>query len=86
MFPLLTFNAARTLYELGPKASAALPALIKALGDENREVRVKVIETLANIGPDAKAAVPSLAELLEDPDEVVRAAAAEGLSAIRREE
>lgn len=64
----------------GPKAKPAVPALIKALEDE--QVREKVAYALAQMGKEAKAAVPALIKTLQDQKPEVRRAAGSALSAI----
>jgi HEAT repeat protein/beta-lactamase regulating signal transducer with metallopeptidase domain len=51
--------------EMGPKAKAAVPALIEALKDN--ETQSEAVAALSAIGPDAKAAVPVLKDLLQLP-------------------
>jgi HEAT repeat protein len=46
---------------MGPRAEAAIPALIKALGDEHLDVRVAAAKALGRIG---EAAIPALIEAL----------------------
>jgi HEAT repeat protein len=52
------------LYDLGPKAAAAVPTLIRKLDDGDR----LVAEVLGAIGPKAKDAVPHLIRRLEHDD------------------
>lgn len=57
------------LEQLGPAAAPAVPALIRALEDQNLFVRWSASRTLSKVGPkNAAPAVPALARLLEDPD------------------
>jgi HEAT repeat protein len=72
-------EAASRLMRLGPKAEPAVPALIKATGDQNEFVRFFAIEA---IGPQAKAAVPTLAPLLTDKNLGLRASAKNALAHI----
>lgn len=72
-----TRNAA--LYEIagmGPKAAAAVPALIKALDDSAAAVRFPATVALLEIGPAAKAAVPRLRQMIEEEinDEIAASA------------
>lgn len=60
-------HAAKALGELGADAGAAVPALAAALKQENRELRMAVVEALGKIGPAASAAVPALRAVLEAP-------------------
>jgi len=52
--------------ELGADAAAAIPALIKALDDENPEIRHNAVWALGQIGPPAKSAIPALEKCLDD--------------------
>ncbi len=58
-------------YDGEPKMDirGAIPALIKATGDKDSNVRQWAAHALAEIGPDAKDAVPALIKLLKDSDE-----------------
>ena len=58
-------DAAKTLAGFGALAVDAVPALIIALGDENKALRTYAIKALGRIGPPAKAAIPAL-EALQD--------------------
>jgi HEAT repeat protein len=49
---------------MGPKAVAAVSALIHALGDSEAYVRAPVADAIGSIGPMAKAAVQPLTERL----------------------
>lgn len=62
--------------------SAALPALIKALGDSDPNVRWGAAAVLGNIGPAAAEAVPKLVALLHDENEGARNTACIGLKGI----
>jgi len=57
---------------IGPEAKAAVPALVKALGDSDTGVLYCVARALGKIGPEAKAAVPALVKTLGDSDPIVR--------------
>ena len=69
------------LAELDP-IPASLPALIKALEDPDRIVRIAAVEPVARFGERAQAAVPILEEWLEDDQEYVRIAAAAAIGKI----
>jgi len=53
-------DAAYQLQRLGGRAKLALPALIKALDDEDKQVWSSAVTAIAAIGPDAKEAIPVL--------------------------
>jgi HEAT repeat protein len=56
--------------------------LIRALKEQNRDVRKNAAVAIEKIGPAAKAAVPALIVALKDPDDDVRHYAAEALGRI----
>jgi len=58
--------AAEILGEIGPAASATIPMLVKALGDDDPLVRSDAAFAIASIGSEADEAVPALIELLDD--------------------
>lgn len=53
-------NATYELNKLGAKAAPALPALIKALDDDDKQVWMNAIAAVAAIGPAARDAIPTL--------------------------
>lgn len=55
-------EASYQLLHLGPAAKAALPDLIKALDDSDKQVWSNALSAIAAIGPDAVDAVPKLLE------------------------
>ena len=57
-------QAAYELDHLGPKAAEAVPALVKALNDDESQVVFHAITALARIGPKADGAVPDLIKRL----------------------
>jgi HEAT repeat protein len=61
---------------------ALLPALIRATGDPDSEVRANAIVSLGHLGAPAAAAVPALIVALGDEDKGVRSNACEALRAI----
>jgi HEAT repeat protein len=67
-------QAAIGLQEQGPKAKKAIPALVKALNDNNAEVRLRAVEALGAIGEPNNEAVIALASSLSDEDVTVRRA------------
>jgi HEAT repeat protein len=60
----------------------ALPALIKALEDEDNHVRSATARAIARMGPRATTAIPALTRALTDADVNVPGAAARALGAI----
>jgi len=71
--------AAKSLGDLG---QATVPALIRALEDQNSFVRRSAALALGRIGPPARAAVPALVRGCRDKEEIVRGAAARALGEI----
>jgi HEAT repeat protein len=67
---------------LGTIGKDAVPLLIEALQDDNKNVRLAAIEALALIGPDAKQAMPFLIALLDDRDDEARKNGIEALAKI----
>jgi HEAT repeats len=57
--PDLHEQAARALGAIGPPARAAIPALIRDLGDANARARIVAAETLAQIRSDTDLLTPS---------------------------
>jgi HEAT repeat protein len=70
-------EAVHKLGELGPRASPAVPSLIRLLGDKNRETRWTAIDVLSSLH-DRRAVEPLIA-LLNDRDCFVAGCAAFGL-------
>lgn len=58
-------EASYQLLHLGAAAKPALPDLIKALDDQDKQVWSNAISTIAALGPDAVDAVPKLLESLD---------------------
>jgi HEAT repeat protein len=77
-------RAAIALAELGPKAKAAVPALISALRDPDPGVRRMAASALGEIGPDARRAVPALKNALKDENAQVEKDAAAALEKIAK--
>jgi HEAT repeat protein len=69
------------IYQLGPRAAAAIPLLTELLRDPHPIVRHRAIQALGNVGPKA---LPALKKALADKRFFTRAAAARGLSAFGR--
>jgi HEAT repeat protein len=61
---------------------AAVPALVTALGDDDRALREAAAELLGRIGPPAREAVPALRRALQDAHSWVRDATARALQQI----
>jgi HEAT repeat protein len=74
-------SAIAVLWSFGPKAREAIPVLIKALKDENWDVRGRSAWVLGTIGPEAESAIPGIVDLLSK-DEANTARAAEALASI----
>jgi len=64
--------------EIGPKAAAAVPALVKLLDDPQIDVRREAILALGSIGAAASSAVPQLSKILDDPQQATAATYALG--------
>src|SRR5262245_55917685 len=83
---LLVAGLGLVLLGLVQPASPAPPdetaALLKALKNENRQVRLRAVRDLGNRGAAARAAVPALAELLREPDRDLPGQAAKALARI----
>jgi HEAT repeat protein len=78
-------NALTALKDLGPRARAAVPALARALQDDDRLFRNRAADALGAVGPGAAAAVPALGELLQNENRTLRVAAARALWRINRD-
>jgi HEAT repeat protein len=65
-------DAAYWLHVLGPEAREAVPELVRALDDRDRQVWFYAVSALARIGPAASEAVPALIAQLEDGGEAQR--------------
>jgi HEAT repeat protein len=73
--PVGARNAAFALGALGPRAAAAIPALIAALRHNAAAVRDAAVRALGEIGSRDDAVAAALRERLNDPEEQVRLAA-----------
>ena len=69
-----------TAYALGQIGPAAIPALTKALADDNEQRRWGAIHALGLIGPAAESSVPVILTMLDDDAEIVRREAIETAS------
>ena len=78
------FPTVCALSKIGPAARAAVPALVRVLGDANRSVREEAAEALGTIGADAASAVVALRTALTDQEWTVRTNAARALGQIGR--
>ena len=58
-------DAGLQLEKLGPAAKPALPALMKAIDDPDKQVWGNALGAIAAIGPDAAAAIPQLMDALD---------------------
>jgi HEAT repeat protein len=58
-------EAAYQLSNLGPAARPAIPALLKALDDDDKQVWTSVIATFAAMGPVAEESIPALLERID---------------------
>ena len=72
-------NAVKSLGQIGPAASIAVPVLGRALKSENEMIRSNAAMALSGIG---KAAIPALIDALSDTNKIVRRTAAFSLSRI----
>jgi len=77
--------AAEALWRFEPSNTVSIPALIKGLGDSDRQARAEAAEALRQIGEPAKCAVPVLTEALRDSERWVRLNAARALVEIGTE-
>jgi HEAT repeat protein len=75
---LRTF-ATQTLEGIGGRA---LPALVRAMKDENPNVRLAAVRIIGNLGPPAGQAVPALIAALQDPGRGVSTEAAIALGKV----
>ena len=73
-------QAVKQLRFQGAPAKEAVPALGRAVKDEDRKVSLDAVEALSRIGPDA---VPALIEALKDQRPDVRAAGVQALRGIK---
>jgi HEAT repeat protein len=63
----------------GAEARPALQALLRLLGDHDRDVRLRAARALGHCGPHVSSASPELVRRLRDGESLVRVAAAEAL-------
>jgi HEAT repeat protein len=81
------FAAALALQRIDPESKLAVPALISAVKDKNRQVRMEAVATLGEMGPAAKGAISALEEAVRiaGADQGARNAAESALKKIRGE-
>jgi phage FluMu protein Com len=82
--PAVRRQAAIKAQKLGPRARAAVPALVNALKDQSNPVvspllRQEAARALGSMGPDADSAVPALRDALQDKNAKVQEEAVEAL-------
>jgi hypothetical protein len=75
-------KAATALWQIGPGAREALPALAEATRDPASEVRVAAVKALGQTTQGTTEAVPALVEALKDKEADVRAESAASLGQI----
>ena len=80
--PEARWRAAMLLARIGPKARAAVPALVGALGDKDPDVRREVLFALGSMGAEAASSEGTIVKSLDDPEVRVRASAAYALGRI----
>lgn len=66
--PAIAEQAASALMNFGPRASAAVPALLAATESDKYHLRTNAFMALAAIGPDAEPAIPKLIQMVQDRD------------------
>jgi hypothetical protein len=79
-------EAVRYLQDMGPRAAAAVPALISTLEDLDPHLRQESARALGQIGASAKRAVPALEAAAESSDPTLREAARTALERINGSE
>lgn len=80
--PLTQARAARSLRRMGIRARPALPALIRALKDDDEEVRLEVIKALGIVSRENGVAVPALLETIHANRGATQKAAFDALAEI----
>jgi HEAT repeat protein len=79
-------HAVKALGENRSEASRVVPALARALEDEDAFVRRDAAQALGQFGPEGREALPALRALLKDRNAAVRRAASGALKKIDPEE
>ena len=82
--PYMRARSAGAIYNIGPKAEAAVPELLVLLNRSEVGSRLAACFALRGIGPAAKAALPMLRRALEDPSIDVRKAARHAIEGIEQ--
>jgi hypothetical protein len=77
-----SYMAGIALISMGPKATAAIPYLISALGNEREVTRAYASFSLGSIGEAAQCAIPKIAPLMWDEDPTVRTSSANAIEKI----
>jgi HEAT repeat protein len=75
-------HAVKALGEKRSEASQVVPALARALADEDAFVRRDAAQALGQFGPEGREALPALRALLKDRNAAVRRAASGALKKI----
>ena len=79
--PMVRLETAEALHD-GKSQLAVLPELVRALGDSEAEVRIRVVDDIGSLGTAASSAVPDIMVLLKDPVDTVRQTAALAIVAL----
>jgi HEAT repeat protein len=82
--PKTAYLACTAIEQIGPDASATVPAIVELLGKtRHSHLQIQALLALASIGPAAKSAAPIILPLLDSPSDVtVPVAAAYALGSI----
>ncbi len=67
-YDLPSIAAITALQQVGPRAEAAVPVLVRALERPDKVMQIPAAVALAGIGPGARAAVPAMVALLGEAD------------------
>jgi hypothetical protein len=69
--------------EVGPRAAAALPALLELIESEHESDRLLAVSAIGDLGHAADSALPRIAELIKTGDPAMRTRAMAAMSTIR---